>query len=93
METTALHRANDPDTSIAAALSIDVNAREQLVYQWLREKAPFGATAEEIAAGLGWERDSVSPRMKPLHKKNRVAPTDQRRPGKSGRTQIVWVAL
>lgn len=89
----ALHRKNDPITSVEAAMSVDVNAREKLVYEWLRANGLFGATAEEIAAGLGLERDSVSPRLKPMEKKGLVTATAQRRPGKSGKNQRVWIAV
>jgi predicted ArsR family transcriptional regulator len=94
METTALHRANDPDTSVAAAKSLQSVARlEELVLRFVRACGKHGATTEEISDAMHLPRVTVSPRMKPLEKKGFVKATEERRKGLSGRPSIVWVAI
>jgi hypothetical protein len=70
-------RHNDPDTSKIAAQSVNATHLERIVYNYL-----FGTgrdlTALEIARGMGMDIRSVSPRMKPLEKKNGVLRTGKR---------------
>jgi predicted transcriptional regulator len=93
METTALHRANDPDTSVAAAQSLKTARMEELVLRFVRACGERGATTEEISAAMQLPRVTVSPRMKPLETKGFVKATDARRKGASNRPSIVWVAI
>jgi hypothetical protein len=70
-------RHNDPDTSQIAAQSVNATHLERIVYNYL-----FGTgrdlTALEIARGMNMDIRSVSPRMKPLEKKNGVLRTGKR---------------
>jgi predicted ArsR family transcriptional regulator len=82
-------RRDDPPTSVAAALSIDVTPLEDKVEQAVRRLG--GATSEEVAQLLGIERVTVSPRFAPLERKGRLIASEKRRVGKSGRASIVWM--
>jgi uncharacterized membrane protein len=63
------------------------------VFSWLCGRSERGGTTEEIAEALSLPRVTVSPRLKPLERKGLVQATEQRRPGQSGRAQIVWLAV
>ncbi len=88
--TTAKARSSDPITSHEAAQSIRPTNLEQVVLDGLR-LCGNGATSDELAEKMRMDRDSVSPRMRPLQKKGFVRLTDQTRVGKSGRRQVVWI--
>lgn len=77
---TALCRASDPLTCYEAADRVPVNQLEGRVLEALRQSI-FGLTTREIAREIGLERDSVSPRMKPLLNRGLVERTDVRRGG------------
>lgn len=85
------HRHDDPDTSVAAAMSIDASRLEAIVLEALR-KCLNGATTRELADILGIDWGSVTPRMAPLARKGLIYATSERRVGKSGRSGIVWKA-
>jgi predicted ArsR family transcriptional regulator len=89
----ALHRNNDPDTSVLAANSVKVARLEEIVLGWLMDRGERGGTTEEIAVSLNLPRVTISPRLKPLEKKDLVTASEIRRKGSSGRTSIVWVAV
>jgi DNA-binding CsgD family transcriptional regulator len=61
----ALARTSDPDTSHEAAEKINVTKRQKEVLRTLSGKR---LTASEIADLMRLNRDSVSPRMKPLER-------------------------
>lgn len=86
--TDAYARNSDPDTSHEAAESIEQTRMESMVYHALVMMGP--ATSSEIAASMNLARDSVSPRMAVLVDKHMVVNTGIKRPGPSGRRQIVW---
>jgi hypothetical protein len=83
-----------PDTSFAAAVSMIDGAatRETLALDYVRAAGPNGATANEVAFGLGWECYSSRPRLATLHKRGAIADSGLRRLGTTGRRQAVWVA-
>lgn len=83
--TLALTRRADPPTSRAAAARVRTTNLEALVLNVLRAH-PAGLTAHEVAAALGRDLVSVSPRMRPLCDTGRVREHGRR----DGRT--VWVA-
>ena len=84
-----LARHTDPDTSHAAALSVDVSQLERIYLETLRAN-PMGLTNEEIAERTGLPLNSISPRSKPLRDKNLIFDSTYRRPTSSGRSSIVW---
>lgn len=89
MSTEAHARSSDPSTSLAAARSLKTSELEGVVLAKLKTFRN-GATSDELARALGLSRDSVSPRMKPLVNKGHAIDSGRKRPGDSGRSQIVW---
>lgn len=89
----ALARGSDPDSAHAAAES--VNGRlpnmEARVLVALGKRGSAGATTRELAVDLCLDLVTVSPRLRPLTKKNLVRDSGQRRVGKSGRASVVWI--
>lgn len=87
-------RAGSPDTSYQAADSVSDAAanREALALRMIREKGRYGATADEVADALGWERYSARPRLSMLRARGNIDDSGKRRRGVSGRFQVVWLA-
>ncbi|MFL6229319.1 MAG: helix-turn-helix domain-containing protein [Pyrinomonadaceae bacterium] len=83
-------RRSDPDTSRAAARSVDTQRVEQVVLDALK-LAPAGLTTEELVDRTGLSLVTVSPRMKPLERKGLVR-RGAKRANSSGRSAIVWLA-
>lgn len=92
-------RRTDPDTSHAAARSVEPEANnlESLVAGAI---SPFGSICDEICAATGLSWNTVSPRLAPLLRKGvvflRINPDTGKpitRPGKSGRRQQVYFRL
>lgn len=82
------------DTSIAAAASIN-DALPRLQWCVLGVILGFGedgATADEVAFVLGWERFRARPRTSELRKAGRIVDSGRRRDSLSGIASIVWVA-
>lgn len=90
-----LSRTADPQTSRAAAYSIDTTRLEALVYKTIRDAGPRGTISDEVREALA-DRDlsysSVTARYAALKEKGLVEYSGYRRPGKSGRGQNVMVA-
>lgn len=82
------YRSTDPDTSAEAANETDATRLQGLVLGALGNLGP--STTEQLADHLQLAVITVSPRMKPLETKGLVERTEDRRPGRSGRMQIVW---
>lgn len=91
----ALARSADPATSHRAAASMEARlpSIEGLVLARLRQVGAAGLTVDELVDVLRLDKVTISPRLKPLCKKNLVTAGASMRPGKSGRQQTVWVAL
>jgi len=88
-----LVRVNDPDTSHAAAQSVDTTALEQLVYGAVRSFGPLGCTQDDVLARFpGYPYSSITARFRALLDKDLIRDTGERRKGKSGRGQRVLVA-
>lgn len=89
-------RASDPDTSHAAAESINPSALQGVIIQILVE-AQTGLTTHEIARLVHIGYQTITPRMKPMRLKGWVYDTGLRRAWKGGpgspatnRLSIVW---
>lgn len=84
-------RAGDPDTSKQAAASLP--NRKTLATALLRvygQAGQSGATADEAASGLpGGPVDGAWKRVSDLSALGLIAPTGEKRPGRSGRLQRV----
>jgi len=85
-----LARTSDPSTSHEAAARVRPNVQklEALVLNIVRRYGNYGATTREIAKILKMDRDTISPRIKPLRIKRylKAHPAGKRR-GHS----TVWV--
>jgi hypothetical protein len=90
--THALARLNDPPTAYQAAFQFDpsVTKIEKLILDELRGLGRGGMTTHALAAVLGLELVTVSPRMKPLVDKLLVRDSGQRAESPSGRKRIIW---
>jgi hypothetical protein len=88
----ALARSTDPATSCQAAFQFDpaVSKIEQRILDELRGLGRGGLTTHALAAVLGLELVTVSPRMKPLVEKNLVRDSGRRAESPSGRKRIIW---
>ena len=80
----AMARRTGPDPAHIAAVTVDANRLEGFVLSILGQY-PGGLTTREISTLLSIDMGSISPRMKPLEKKELVERTTDRR----GRS-IVW---
>lgn len=92
----AFARSTDPGTSHAAARSVEpkVNAMEQRVAQAIIAAGDNGRTWDEIALDTGIDKATVSPRFKPLRKKNLIkAKVDQDGKRVTREGQTVWVRM
>jgi hypothetical protein len=88
----ALARSTDPTTSHQAAFDFDplVSGIEQRIVNHLRSLVRGGMTTHALAAVLGLELVTVSPRMKRLSEKNLVRDSGMKAESPSGRKRIIW---
>lgn len=85
-------RRSDPETSRAAARSINVTHLERIVARAIWEQWDHGASWFELEGLTGLERQTISPRFAPLVRKGLIKDSGWKEPGPSGRKQIVWIA-
>jgi predicted ArsR family transcriptional regulator len=88
---TGLARTFDPDTSQAAARSVDATTLEEMVLSALRRDG--GMTTWELSLQLSISQQSITPRMRPLTVKSFVRESGTYRQNPSGRKAIVWEAV
>ena len=83
----------DTDTSVAAAAlaTKDLPRLQASVLGVIAAAGPHGATGDEIADVLAWERHRVRPRTSELRRAGKISDGGARRSGKCGVAQIVWV--
>lgn len=96
--TAGTHRAGDPDTSVAAARSVNAAPMADRVLGVLRHRGSQGATAWEVmsylsAMGVTVAQNSVARRLDDLERDGLAVRTDERRPGSSIRLLIVWQVI
>ena len=82
------------DTSVAAAADVapSLGRLQRMAESAIRDAGPAGLTADELAARLDMERWSIQPRTSELRRKGRIRDSGQRRPNRTGKRAIVWVA-
>ena len=84
-----LARASDPDTSHAAAATVDTTRLETLVYEAIC-KYKDGCISDDIERDLAYLRShSITPRFAPLIRKGFIVDTGERRIASSGKGQRV----
>lgn len=84
-------RRSDPDTSKAAAKSVNVTALEARVLDCLTVHGP--KTINEVADILSMSLVTASPRFRPLAAKGKIRDTGRRQIGENGRGRIIWEAV
>ena len=89
-----LHRADSPDTSRAAAHSVDTTKLEQQVLTAVRSFGSAGCIQDQVLEVFdGYPYSSVTARFRALLDKHYIEDTGERRPGHSGRSQRVLRAV
>jgi len=88
-----LARKTDPETSKQAASTVDATKLEIIVLEAIRS-FPNGCISEQVENVLyPIKASSITPRYRPLLKKNLIEDTGERRAGSSGRSQRVLRAI
>ena len=88
-----LHRRNGPETSAAAAHSIDATALEVMVLTAIEESGKNGLTQDELLERFdGYSYSSITARPAALKRKELISDSGRKRRGRSGRNQAVLVA-
>lgn len=88
-------KQGSPGTSFAAARSVAKSAKSKraAALAFVERRGEYGATADEVAIGSGWEQIySSRPRLSELVKARLIVSSGRYRRGVSGRWQMVWVA-
>jgi len=96
----AKSRRFDPRTSRAAARSVrddTVTRLEGMIHKAIAKRGKKGATWDEVHRLTKIDKASISPRFKPMRDKGLIFAKEDdggpiKRPGNSGRGQIVWFA-
>jgi hypothetical protein len=90
---TDLFRRNASDTSIEAALSIEVGRLERMVLNAIREAGRNGMTQQELLAKFNkYSYSSITARPSALKRKGLIVDSGNRRLSGSGRKQMVLIA-
>lgn len=87
----AYARNGDPETSHEAAASTDATRLESLAYRTLFEAGVEGLTAEQLSRILNIEKNTISPRLRPLARKGLIIDSGRRRKNETGKRAIVWI--
>jgi len=89
----AYARSTDPDTSHAAARSIDAPELEKKIYAVILQYGRQGCIADQVFDQVTSHKPfSISPRFRPLMRKGYIWDTGERRTGEAGRQQRVMAA-
>ena len=87
-----LARRNDPITSKMAAASLPVKDLENLIYDAICKAGEHGVTQDELLDMFPHlSYSSVTARPAALKRKGLVIDSGRKRPGRSGRSQVVLV--
>ena len=87
-----MHR--NVDTSVLAAFDVApvLGRLQRMADAAIREAGDRGLTADELAAWLELDRWSIQPRTSELRRKGRIRDSGKRRPNRTGKQAIVWIA-
>lgn len=89
-----LARAADPDTSQAAAQSIDTTALERMVHDAIARHGAAGCIADDMLDRFpGHAYSSITARFSALERKGLISCGPDKRKGRSGRGQRVMRAI
>jgi hypothetical protein len=88
-----LYRNNALDTSVQAAMTLNVTQLEQMVFDAIRNAGHKGITADELLAMFPrYSYSSITARPASLKRQGLVLDSGERRKGRSGRAQAVLKA-
>lgn len=85
------HRGIDTSIAAAAIINPSLPRLQRQVFAMIAQAGASGATCDEIADALGWERFRVRPRTSELRKLRRIVDSGVRRLSQSGVQSIVWI--
>jgi DNA-binding MarR family transcriptional regulator len=82
----------DTDTSKAAAEAVapKLGRLQRMALAAIKDRGPFGLTADELADALGLDRYSIQPRTSELRRKGLIVDCGLRRRNSSRKRAIVW---
>ena len=86
------HRNVDTSVAAAAALAPKLGRLQHMAQNAICEAGWLGLTADELAARLDMDRWSIQPRTTELKRKGLIRDSGQRRPNRTGKQAIVWIA-
>jgi hypothetical protein len=90
----AAARNTDPSTSHQAAGALNQEGKawtlSKLVLEAIRASGARGMTGWELCQQTGIEVQTLTPRLAPLQARGLIKDSGLRRPGRTGRKQIVW---
>jgi hypothetical protein len=91
--TFTLYRKDASDTSIEAAESINVTQMEGVVLFHIWQSGANGMTQDELIEALGssYRYSTITARPAALKRKGLIIDSGKRRPGISGRSQMVLI--
>lgn len=85
------HRGIGGSVEAAEVMTPKLPGLQALVSEVIAGAGPLGATGDEIAAKLGWDKFRVRPRTAELRKLGRIMDSRKRRRSEAGIASIVWV--
>ena len=86
------HRGVETSIAAAEALAPKLGRLQCMALVAVRQAGEHGLTAEELAKVLQLERQSIQPRTSELRRKGLLRDSGQRRPNRTKKQAIVWVA-
>ncbi len=87
------HRVVDTSIMAGAALASKLGRLQRMVHAAIAGAGLHGLTADEVAASLQMDRYSIQPRTSELKLKDLIIDSGQRRPNRTGKQAIVWIAV
>lgn len=83
------------ETSVAAIDSIKnkISSIEREVYEYIKSRGRKGSTCDEAEIALNLRHQTASARFTALRKRDEIMDSGERRPTRSGRKAIVWIAV
>lgn len=86
------HQRTDTSKAAAEQIRSDAPRLRRLVFEYIRSCGRDGATDQECQEALGLASNSQGPRRIELTNSGHVRDSGERRPTRSGRGAIVWIA-
>lgn len=86
------HRHVETSVAAAEAIAPKLGRLQRLAEQAIRDAGAHGLTADELAARLDMDRWSIQPRTSELKRKALIRDSGLRRPNRTGKMAIVWIA-